>query len=83
METIDNRESLFELDEIYKYKDLIDSSDKDVIKKIIFDKDEEANRLHLEFIRLVTQEVDHKLNKAEFKVLKDKLIRDMTTYLGN
>ena len=36
METINNKEAIFKLDEIYKYKDLIDISDRDVIKKIIF-----------------------------------------------
>jgi len=40
METIDNRGAIIELDEIYKYKDLIEASDRDVIKKIIFDSNE-------------------------------------------
>ena len=31
METIDNRASLTELDEIYKYKNLIELSDKDAL----------------------------------------------------
>jgi hypothetical protein len=50
METIDNREAIFKLDEIYKYKDLIDSSDRDVIKRIIFDNTEESNKLNNEFL---------------------------------
>ncbi|MGB0887901.1 MAG: hypothetical protein ACPGSL_07245 [Vicingaceae bacterium] len=81
MEVIDNKEALFFLDEVYKYKNLIDSSDRDLIKKIIFETSEEANKLHQEFIRLVTQEVDHKLNKKEFAVLKDQLIREINAYL--
>ncbi len=81
METINNKEAIFKLDEIYKYKDLIDSLDRDVIKQIIFDRDEKSEELHQEFLRLVTQEVDHKLNKEEFKVLKNQLIRQMKSYL--
>ncbi|MDG1477288.1 MAG: hypothetical protein P8Q14_09085, partial [Vicingaceae bacterium] len=76
MRTVDNRSALFELNEIYKYKDLIELEDKEVIKKIICDVSESSNDLHNEFLRLVKQEVDHKLNKSEFKVLKDKLIRE-------
>ena len=83
METVDNKGHLFELDEIYKYKDLIESSDRDVIKKIIFSNSEEATAFHSEFLRLVTQEVDHKLNKEEFNVLKRQLIRQMEAYLEN
>lgn len=83
METIDNRSSIFELNEIYKYKDLIELEDKATIKAIICDTQKASNDLHQEFLRLVTEEVDHKLNKAEFKVLKDKLINDMKAYLEN
>jgi hypothetical protein len=82
METVDNRGSIFELNEIYKYKDLIELEDKATIKAIICDVSNESNALHKEFLRLVAQEVDHKLNKAEFKVLKDKLIKDMNTHLN-
>jgi len=82
MEAIDNRSSIFELEEIYKYKDLIELEDKVVIKAIICDTKESSKNLHKEFLRLVSQEVDHKLNKSEFKVLKDKLIRDMKADLG-
>lgn len=83
MDTIDNRSSIFELEEIYKYKDLIELEDKEIIKRIICDINEGSNDLHKEFLRLVAQEVDHKLNKSEFKVLKDKLIRDMKAYLNS
>ena len=81
METVDNRSSLFELDEIYKYKDLITSEDKERIKTIICHSSTESNDFHKEFLRLVSQEVDHKLTKDEFRVLKDKLIRDINAYL--
>jgi len=83
METIDNRGAIIELDEIYKYKDLIEASDRDVIKKIIFDSNEASEKFHQEFLRLVTQEVNHQLNKEEFKVLKNQLIRQMEAHLGN
>ena len=82
MEAIDNRSSIFELEEIYKYKDLVELEDKVVIKAIICDVNESSNNLHKEFLRLVAQEVDHKLNKDEFKVLKDKLIREMKAHLS-
>ncbi|NQX98855.1 MAG: hypothetical protein HRT73_13405 [Flavobacteriales bacterium] len=82
METVDNRSSLFELNEIYKYKDLIGLEDKETIKAIICSKKEESNTLHKEFLSLVVQEVEHNLNKTEFKVLKDKLIKEMKVYLA-
>ncbi len=82
METIDNRSSIFELDEIYKYKDLIELEDKEIIKAIIFDLSDASVALHEEFLRLVAQEVDHKLNKDEFRVLKDKLMREMKAHLN-
>jgi len=81
METIDNRESIFELEEIYKYKDLIELEDKETIKAIICDTSETSNALHSEFLKVVEQEVGHELNKAEFKVLKDKLMRDMKAHI--
>tara|TARA_B100000809_G_scaffold242472_1_gene266584 strand:+ start:2049 stop:2300 length:252 start_codon:yes stop_codon:yes gene_type:complete len=83
METVDNRDAIFKLEEIYKYKDLIESSDRDLIKSIIFKNGEESTKLHQEFLRLVGQEVDHKLNKEEFKVLKDQLMREMKKFLEN
>ncbi|MFB0923987.1 MAG: hypothetical protein QMB65_01685 [Vicingaceae bacterium] len=82
METVDNRDAIFKLEEIYKYKDLIESSDRDLIKSIIFDNTEGATKLHQEFLRLVGQELDHKLNKEEFKVLKDQLMREIKKFLG-
>ena len=81
METIDNRASLTELDEIYKYKNLIELSDKDVIRKIIFKGDLRAKSLYANFIKLVADEVDHLLNKAEFAEEKKKLIGKMKAYL--
>ncbi|MGB0881836.1 MAG: hypothetical protein ACPGSO_02705 [Vicingaceae bacterium] len=83
METIDNREALFELKEIYKYKDLIELEDKEVIKAIICSIKDGSEELHKEFLSLVAQEVDHQLNKAEFKVLKDKLVKEMKAFLEN
>ena len=81
METIDNRASLIELDEIYKYKNLIELSDKDVIKKIIFKGDARSKDLYSDFIKLVAEEVDHQLNKAEFAEEKKRLIGRMKAYL--
>ena len=81
MEIIDNRASLAELDEIYKYKNLIELSDKDVIRKIIFKGDVRSKSLYADFIKLVTDEVDHLLNKAEFAEEKKKLIGKMKAYL--
>jgi hypothetical protein len=83
METIDNRAILFELEEIFKYKDLIDVTDRDVIRAIIFDKGEQSTVIYNNFLKLVADEVDHRLNKAEFIVLKDKLILEMKAYLEN
>lgn len=81
METIDNRASLIELDEIYKYKNLIELSDKDVIKKVIFKGDARSKDLYSDFIKLVADEVDHQLNKAEFAEEKKRLIGRMKAYL--
>tara|TARA_B100000809_G_C15130796_1_gene528331 strand:- start:1931 stop:2230 length:300 start_codon:yes stop_codon:yes gene_type:complete len=82
METVDNRESIFELEEIYKYKDLIELEDKELIKTIICKTNSESNTLHKEFLRLVSQELDHKLTKDEFRVLKTKLMRDMKAHIN-
>ena len=81
METIDNRASLFELKEIYKYKDLIDANDMVVIKEVICKTDEQSTNLHQAFLKLVADEVDHQINKTEFVALKDELIVKMKTYL--
>lgn len=81
MEALDKRGVLFELEEIYKYKDLIEKSDKSVIQEIIYNGDKEAMALYNEFIILVGKEVDHQLNKAEFTVLKDELVGAMKEYL--
>ena len=82
MEKIDKRSSIFELEEIYKYKSLIERSDRDVIKEVIYDNDEESEALYDEFLKLVAMEVDHELNKTEFYDLKDELIIDMKKHLG-
>lgn len=81
METIDNRSKISELEEIYKYKDLIEIADRDVIKEIIFDMGEQSTIFYNEFVKLVTMEVDHQLNKTQFSELKDQLILDMKQYL--
>ncbi|PCJ27004.1 MAG: hypothetical protein COA97_04745 [Flavobacteriales bacterium] len=81
MEAVDNRSSIYELEEIFKYKNLIELTDRDVIKRIIFDKETESTVLYDEFIKLVANEVDHKLNKVEFTTLKDKLIVKMRNFL--
>ena len=81
IETVDNRASLIELDEIYKYKNLIELSDKDIIKKIIFKGDAKSKNLYSDFIKLVADEVDHQLNKAEFAEEKKRLIGKMKAYL--
>ena len=83
METIDNRSKIYELDEIYKYKNLIEPLDKETIKKIIFDEDEKSTAFYNEFMDLVAKEIDHKLNKTEFSELKDKLIIDMQAHLDS
>ena len=82
MEAIDNRSSLYELEEIFKYKDLIEASDRDVIKAIIFDREEESTVLYNKFLKLVADEVDHQLNKIEFATQKDKLVAEMKDYLA-
>ena len=83
METIDNRASIFEINEIYKYKDLITSEDRNVIKAIIFKGDEQSLALHRRFMELVASEIDHTLNKTSFAELKDNLIIEMKQYLDN
>lgn len=82
METIDNRASLFELKEIFKYKDLIDANDMAVIKEVICKAEDQSDALHHEFLKLVADEVDHQLNKAEFTIKKDELITEMKAYLA-
>lgn len=81
MEIVDKRSNLFELDEIYKYKDLIERADRDVIKEIIYNGDKQSIGFYNEFLKLVAQEIDHQLNKTEFANLKNKLIADMKAYL--
>jgi len=79
---VDKRSSIFELDEIFKYKSLIERTDRDVIKEIIYEDDEESIALYNEFLKLVAMEVDHELNKTQFYELKDELIIDMKKHLG-
>ena len=82
METVvDKSAYFFELGEIYKFKDLIEITDKAIIKEIIVDGDKQSMTYYHEFIKLVAMEVDHTLNKKQFKDLKDKLIADMKKYL--
>ncbi|OFY98921.1 MAG: hypothetical protein A3K10_05720 [Bacteroidetes bacterium RIFCSPLOWO2_12_FULL_31_6] len=82
METVvDKSAYLFELGEIYKFKDLIEIMDKAIIKEIIVDGDEQSMAYYKEFIRLVAMEVAHELNKTEFSKLKNKLIADMKKHL--
>lgn len=82
METVvDKSGYLFELGEIYKFKDLIEITDKAIIKEIIVDGGKQSMDYYNEFIRLVAMEVDHTLNKKQFYELKDKLIADMKKHL--
>jgi hypothetical protein len=83
MTTVDNRGSLYELDEIFKYKNLIDSSDNQIIKEIICCSDEQSKALHTQFTKLVAQEVDHILNKTQFTENKDTLVVEMRQHLDN
>ena len=83
METIDKRGLIFELNEIFKYKGLIERADRDVIKAIIYDGDELSNSYHQEFMVLVAREVDHELNKEEFYALKNELVAKMKQHLGS
>ncbi|MBT6438428.1 MAG: hypothetical protein HOB26_10675 [Flavobacteriales bacterium] len=83
MEAVDNRSKIFELDEIYKYKNLINNTDKQIIKEIICTNDDKSVHFYAEFINLVTKEVDHVLNKAEFEVHKNKLIIEMKEHLNS
>ena len=82
METVDKRDPIFQLNEIYKYKNLITSTDKEIIKQIIFKDDTQSVEYHNTFMELVIKEMDHVLNKAEFTELKDKLIKEMETHLA-
>lgn len=83
METLDNRDSIYEIDEIYKYKDLITIIDKNVLKQIVFDGDEKSTAFYNDFMKLVADEIDHSLNKKEFSDLKDNLIEEMKQYLDS
>ena len=82
MEIVDKRDPIFQLNEIYKYKDLITSSDKETVKQIILKEDEQSKTYHNTFMELVIKEMDHLLNKAEFTELKDKLIDKMQSHLN-
>tara|TARA_B110000305_G_C19157473_1_gene500984 strand:+ start:492 stop:746 length:255 start_codon:yes stop_codon:yes gene_type:complete len=82
MEVVDNRSKIYQLDEIFKYKNLIDNSDKQVIKEIICTNDVKSVDFYAEFINLVTKEVDHVLNKAEFEAHKTALIAEMKEYIN-
>jgi len=81
MEAIDKRDRFYELEEIYKYKDLISLSDKNVLKLAIYDGDDKCTSFYNEFLKLVAKEYDHQLNKAEFAPLKEKLIQEIQEYI--
>ncbi len=83
MEVVNKKGSIFELEEIYKYKSLIDVKDKAVIKRVIIEDDETCIAFYQDFIELVAKEVDHTLNKAQFKTAKDKLVAEMKAYLNS
>lgn len=83
MEVVNKKGSIFELEEIYKYKSLIDVKDKAVIKRVIIDGDEACISFYQDFMELVAKGVDHTLNKTQFKELKDKLVLDMKAYLNS
>lgn len=82
MEVIDKQGALFEVDEIFKYKDLIDRADRDVIKAIINKDDDKSNEFYTRFMELVVKEVAHELNKTQFAELRDQLISEMKNHIG-
>ena len=81
METIDKRGQIFEINEIYKFKSLLNIADRDVIKKIVYDGDEQCQELYNEFMMLVVMEEGHEINKVKFYALRDDLIGRMKNYL--
>ncbi|MCB9361615.1 MAG: hypothetical protein H6587_11295 [Flavobacteriales bacterium] len=83
MEVIDKKGALFQVDEIFKYKDLIDREDREIIKPIINKDDEKSVAFYNRFLEMVIDEADHKLNKTEFAALRDELIAEMKEHLEN
>ncbi len=82
MEVLEKNEALFKVDEIFKYKDLIDREDREVIKAIINNNDENSTTFYNSFLELVVKEADHKLNKKEFAEHRDNLVTEMKKHLG-
>ncbi|TXB65801.1 hypothetical protein FRY74_04340 [Vicingus serpentipes] len=83
MEVIDKTGALFQIDEIFKYKDLIDREDREVLKAIINKEDEKSLAFYNRFLEMVIDEADHKLNKTEFAGLRNELVAEMKSHLGN
>lgn len=83
MEVIDKTGALFQIDEIFKYKDLIDREDREVLKAIINKEDEKSLAFYNRFLEMVIDEADHKLNKTEFAELRNVLVAEMKSHLGN
>lgn len=83
MEVIDKTGALFQIDEIFKYKDLIDREDREVLKAIINKEDEKSLAFYNRFLEMVIDEADHKLNKTEFAELRNELVAEMKSHLGN
>jgi hypothetical protein len=83
MEVIDKTGALFQIDEIFKYKDLIDREDREVLKAIINKEDEKSLAFYNRFLDMVIDEADHKLNKTEFADLRNELVAEMKSHLGN
>lgn len=83
MEVIDKTGALFQIDEIFKYKDLIDREDREVLKAIINKEDEKSLAFYNRFLEMVIDEADHKLNKTEFADLRNELVAEMKSHLGN
>ena len=83
MEVIDKTGALFQIDEIFKYKDLIDREDREVLKAIINKDDDKSVAFYNRFLEIVIDEADHKLNKTEFADLRNELVAEMKSHLGN
>jgi hypothetical protein len=81
MEVIDKTGALFQVDEIFKYKDLIDREDRETIKSIINKDDDKSVAFYNRFLEMVIDEADHKLNKTEFAALRDDLVAEMKEHL--
>lgn len=83
MEGFDKKEALFRVDEIFKYKDLIDRKDREIIKSVLDKGTLESIKFYDSFIELAYKEANHELNKEEFGKLRDELINEMNSFLNN